>query len=520
MNQGLKILRKQGHNTMNDKMVTFHDTTFRDGPQSLWAMRMTSGMIDAVVSEMDQAGFSSIETGISMGTWIYWVRIQREDPVPAMQLFEKRLQETPIMLAASLGMKIHPFLPACPVPLVKYFVETMANYYKGKWRKTVLISNTCDELKHDYPKIVPLYKEAGIDVIPYVAYTVSPRHTDEYYADHIEKLHQFKPAGICLKDVGGLLTVERAKTLIPTFLKASKELPVEIHSHGMTGNNEAVFVEAMKLGVRKFQTCVPPLSNGSSHPNIFNVIHNAKVLGLETNINEEPLRVVEQRLTAIAKHEGLPIGNPVLYDEQVYQHKVPGGVIPNLIAQLEQLGISHKLDEVLEETSRITADLGYPIMITPHSQFIVSQAAVNVAAGERWGDILDCMIEFALGIYGVEDAGVPYMDPNIKDILLSHPNAKTIAEKWARDQEESEKDVSVKDIKARYGMENASDEDFWMNFYQLGDEIKEVRAAGPPKTYYTGKEPLAVLLKELSKDKDLSRLHLQKGQSFFEFRQK
>ena len=159
-------------------------------------------------------------------------------------------------------------------------------------------------------------------------------------------------------------------------------------------------------------------------------------------------------------------------------------------------------------------------MITPHSQFIVSQAAVNVAAGQRWKDVLDCMIEFALGIYGVEDAGVPYMDPNIKDMLLSHPNAKKIAEKWARDQEESEKEVSLKDIKAKYGMENASAEDFWLNFYQLGDEIKKVRAAGPPKTYYTGKEPLVLLLKELSKEKDISRLHLQKGNSFFEFRQK
>ena len=250
------------------------------------------------------------------------------------------------------------------------------------------------------------------------------------------------------------------------------------------------------------------------------MIHNAEVLGLETNINEEPLRVVEERLTAIARQEGLPIGSPVLYDEQVYSHKVPGGVISVLKDQLGQLGISHKLDEVLEEIPRITAEIGYPVMITPHSQFIVSQAAVNVAAGERWKDVLDCMIEFALGIYGVEDAGVPYMDANIKDMLFGHPNAKKIAEKWARDKEESEKEVTLKDIKAKYGMGNASDEDFWLNFFQIGDEVKKIRAAGPPRSYHTGKEPLAVLLKELSKEKDISRLHLQKGNSFFEFRQK
>jgi oxaloacetate decarboxylase alpha subunit len=503
---------------MNDKLVTFHDTSFRDGPQSLWAMKMTYGMIDAVASEMDKAGFFSIEP-MSIGHWVPLVRFFKEDPIADMQLYERKLQKTPL-LCSTLGMHLNLFGPASPMSLVRYHNQTLNNLYNGRWTKTLLISNTRDELLHDFPKLIPLYREMGIDVIPYVTYTVSPRHTDEYYSDFIKKLHPFKPAGICLKDVGGLLTVERAKTLIPVFLREAKGLPVEIHSHGMTGNNEAVFVEAMKLGVRKFQTCVPPLSNGSSHPNIFNVIHNAKVLGLETNINEEPLRVVEERLTRIAKLEGLPIGAPVLYDEQVYQHKIPGGVISVLKDQLGQLGISHKLDEVLEEIPRITAELGHPIMITPHSQFIVSQAAVNVATGERYKEILDCMIEFALGIYGVEDAGVPYMDPNIKDMFLSHPNAKAIAEKWAGDQEESEKDIPLKDIKAKYGMENASDADFWFNFYMLLDDLNKLRASGAaPKSYYTGKEPLGVLLQALNKDKDISRLHLKKGNSFFEFRQ-
>ena len=55
---------------------------------------------------------------------------------------------------------------------------------------------------------------------------------------------------------------------------------------------------------------------------------------------------------------------------------------------------------------------------------------------------------------------------------------------------------------------------------QLTEEMKQIRAAGPPESYYTGKEPLVLLLKELSKDKSISRLQLRKGNSFFEFRQK
>jgi oxaloacetate decarboxylase (Na+ extruding) subunit alpha len=252
---------------------------------------------------------------------------------------------------------------------------------------------------------------------------------------------------------------------------------------------------------------------------IFNAMHNAKVLGLKHNItNEEALEAAEERLTRIAKLEKLPIGVPLEYDHAIYAHQVPGGVIQNLKTQLDQLGIGHKLDEVLDEVVRIIADLGYPIMITPGSQFIVSQAAVNVSTGERYKEVLDCMIETALGVWGWEDAGVPWMDPNVKDRFLNHPNAKIIKEKYKKRQEIEAEEGSIARIRASYGMTNASDEDFMLYHIMKGDtEIKQI--VKPYKSYHTGKEPLVTLIKELSKDTDISRLHMQKGNSFFEFRQ-
>jgi pyruvate carboxylase len=41
--------------------VNFIDTTFRDGHQSLWALGMRTGMIEAVAESMDQAGFEAME---------------------------------------------------------------------------------------------------------------------------------------------------------------------------------------------------------------------------------------------------------------------------------------------------------------------------------------------------------------------------------------------------------------------------------------------------------------------------
>ena len=35
---------------------------------------------------------------------------------------------------------------------------------------------------------------------------------------------------------------------------------------------------------------------------------------------------------------------------------------------------------------RVRADLGYPIMVTPFSQFVVSQAAINIMLGWDFGE--------------------------------------------------------------------------------------------------------------------------------------
>ncbi|MBT3311583.1 MAG: hypothetical protein HN379_06285, partial [Desulfobacteraceae bacterium] len=90
--------------------------------------------------------------------------------------------------------------------------------------------------------------------------------------------------------------------------------------------------------------------------------------------------------------------------------------------------------------------------------------------------------------------------------------------KYERKNEIQAEEGSVDMIRKSYGMTNASDEDFLLYHLMKGDtEIKKIE---PPKTYYTGKEPLALLLKELSKDHEINRLQMQKGNSFFEFRQK
>ncbi len=498
-----------------DKKVYFYDTTLRDGAQSLWAMKMTYGIHDAVAGEMDKAGYSRIELPVNAMNAKHQVRFLKENPWDIAHLFGRKIKKT---------KKIQVLMDCLDLVGEAEMRSVVRMYYSLTFRATGAdrfnyMANTRNELDRHFPWVIPMARGLGLEFQPCICYYPSPRTTDTYYADLTRRIMAYKPDAFWLKDAGGLLTVERLKTLLPAIQKEAKGVPIELHTHGMSTNQGRVVVEAMKLGIDGVHTCIPPLASGSSHISIYNAMHNAKVLGVKHNITHvEAIEEAERRLKRIAKLEDLPIGVPLEYDHGVYTHQVPGGVISNLREQLGQLGIADKLNEVLDEVVQIIADLGYPIMITPSSQFIVSQAAVNVATGERYKEVLDSMIETALGVWGWEDAGVPWMDPNVKDRFLSHPNAKILKEKYERKQEIEAQEGSIEKLRARYGMESASDEDFMLYHIMRGDtEIKQIR---PPKTYYTGREPLVLLLKELSKDHDIRHLQMKKGSSFFEFRQK
>ena len=209
---------------------------------------------------------------------------------------------------------------------------------------------------------------------------------------------------------------------MPLVLENVNGTPVEFHTHCTTGLGPVCCVEAIKLGVTIVNTAIPPLANGSSNPSLFNVAANARALGHTTAVDEESLHAVSEHFTRIAEQEGLPPGQPVEYDYGQYLHQVPGGMYSNLRHQLEKVGLGHKFHEALEECGRVREEFAYPIMVTPLSQFVGSQAAINVIVGERYTQVTDQSILYALGLWGEE--GSRLMDPEVKDKILDRPRAR------------------------------------------------------------------------------------------------
>ena len=97
-----------------------------------------------------------------------------------------------------------------------------------------------------------------------------------------------------------------------------------------------------------------------------------------------------------------------------------------LTRQLSEIGRESHLPEVLEEVVRVRQELGYPIMVTPFSQFVGTQAVFNVTNPKgRYGIVPDGIISYVLGDYGAPPGPI---DPEVRDRVLGSKRARALSQ--------------------------------------------------------------------------------------------
>src|SRR6266550_786209 len=286
--------------------ISFVDTTLRDGQQSLWALGMKTDAMLGAAAQMDRIGFESMEFFVSIMIKKY-VRELKENPWDWVREGTKRFRHT--RLRNHGGLHGSGAFEKLPHAALKLLAERVVSYGITLTR-TSNCWNDFDAMRDEVREL----RAIGMETVVNLIYSVSPRHTDQYYAQKAREAAAIAPYRICFKDVGGLLTPERTRALFPIIQKNIGDLPLEFHAHCNNGMAPFNYVKAIKLGANTLHTAIPPLTNGSSQPSIFNVASNAQALGYKPLVNLDAIKPVEKHFTFIAKREGHPIGTPREYD--------------------------------------------------------------------------------------------------------------------------------------------------------------------------------------------------------------
>ena len=367
------------------------DVTLRDAHQCLWSTRMTTAMMTPILGAIDRVGYAYVNI-LGGAVFDVQVRYLQENPWERVGLLCERLR-TPCD-GLTRGQSLYTF-ELFPDDIVELNSRVLA-------RRGLKVLTVYDALNdnRNIESSARSAHECGMQVNAMMVYTLSPVHTDAYYVERTRELVALDADFISVKDPTGLLTPERAETLFPAIAAAAGRIPLQLHTHAQSGLAPKVHEVAMKSGFRYGHTAAEPLANGASLPAAEEIDTRAAALGYSTGIDRAALADVSGYFACLAEREGKPRGRVATYDPALYEHQVPGGMISNLRSQLATMKMEHRLPEILEEAARVRRDLGYPILVSPFAQYIVTQSVLNVVQGERYKTIPDEVRKYAMGFYG------------------------------------------------------------------------------------------------------------------------
>ena len=350
-----------------------------------------------IAEKLDSVGFWSIESW-GGATFDSCIRYLGEDPWERIRLLKAAMPNTPQQMLFRgqniLGYRhyaddlVHKFVERCAVNGVDVF----------------RIFDAMNDVRN-LETAIKATLEVGKHAQGTISYTVSDVHTVDLWVDMGKRLEDMGSHSICIKDMAGLLRPNTAFELV-SRLKASVDIPIQMHCHATTGLSTATLLKAAEAGIDAIDTAVSSMSQTYGHSPTETLVAimegTDRDTGLDIMLIEEIAAYFREVRKKYAKFEGALRG----VDSRILIAQVPGGMLTNLENQLREQGASEKIDDVLEEIPRVREDLGMIPLVTPTSQIVGTQAVINVLQGERYKVISKETAGVLKGEYGATAAPV------------------------------------------------------------------------------------------------------------------
>lgn len=386
--------------------VGITETAFRDAHQSIMATRLRTDDMLPICEAMDEVGYHSIEMW-GGATFDSAMRFLNEDPWERLRLIKKRLKKTKTQMLMR-GQNI--------VGYRHYSDEVVREFVKRAFANGVDIFRVFDALNdlRNMAIAAEAVKKEGGDLQMTISYTVSPVHTLELFAKQAKDMADMGADSICIKDMAGLLSPVSATALVKA-IKNKVNLPIQIHSHYTSGMAAMTYMAALEAGADVVDCAISPFAMGTSQPATEAMVAALAGGPLDTGLSLEKLLPIANHYEELSKKYKDIIMGVSGVNINILLYQIPGGMYSNLQSQLKEGNCLHKFKEVMEEVPRVRKEMGYPPLVTPTSQIVGTQAAMNVISGERWKMVPKEVYQYFNGYYGRTPAPV---DPEIQKKVL------------------------------------------------------------------------------------------------------
>ncbi len=366
------------------------DTTLRDAHQSLFATRMKTEDMIPVAELIDNVGYYSLEVW-GGATFDACIRYLNEDPWIRLRTLRKHFKKTKLQMLLR-GQNLVGYRHY-PDDVVEEFVKRAVDNGLDIIRIFDALNDT-----RNMEFSMKVAKEAGAHVQGAISYTISPVHDIEFYLKMAKELEELGADSICIKDMAGLLTPYDAYELV-SRLKKTVKVPIQMHSHFTSGMADMMYLKAIEAGADVIDTAISSLALSTSQPAIEPFVVVLKGTEWDLGFDLEVLSKLSKYFAEV-KEKRSPVKKEIKIDTNVLIYQIPGGMMSNLISQLQEQNALDKYEEVLKEIPRVREDLGYPPLVTPTSQIVGIQAVMNVLFGERYKVVSKEVKNYVKGYYG------------------------------------------------------------------------------------------------------------------------
>ena len=392
------------------------DTTLRDAHQSLIATRLKTEDMLPLARTLDAAGFFSVEAW-GGATFDSSIRFLAEDPWDRVRLLKEELTHTPIQMLLR-GQNLVGYRHY-PDDVVDKFVECAHKVGVDIFR----VFDALNDIRN-MKESMRMVKKVGAHLQGSICYTTSPVNSVPGFIEMVRELYSYDCDSVCIKDMAGLIMPEAARDLI-TGIKDEMDILVDLHSHCTSGIAPMSYQAAAEAGVDILDTAMSPFALGTSQPPTESVVAALRDTSRDTGIDLLDLRKARDVCLKLReKYGGIlsPISERVDSDVLVYQ--LPGGMISNLVSQLQEQDALDQMNAVYDEIPRVRADLGYPPLVTPTSQIVGTQAVLNVLiGGERYRNVTNEVKDYVRGLYGKPPAPI---NPEITRLIIGDEPVITV----------------------------------------------------------------------------------------------
>lgn len=389
--------------------VKITETVLRDAHQSLIATRMPSSEMEPILDTMDQIGYNAVECW-GGATFDSCLRFLKEDPWERLRMLRKHFKNTKLQMLFR-GQNILGYNHYAD-DVVENFVErSIANGID-----IIRIFDCLNDIRNLETAVKATKKEGGHAQIA-LCYTLGDAYTLEYWENLARDVESLGADSLCIKDMAGLLLPQAGYDLVKA-LKKGTSLPIEIHTHYTSGMASMTYLKCVEAGADIIDTASTPFALGTSQPSTDVMVKAFERTEYDTGLDVNKLIEVSKYFEPYREEclkSGLMSTKVLGVNVNTLRYQVPGGMLSNLISQLDKAGQIDKLNAVLEEVPRVRKDFGEPPLVTPSSQIVGTQAVMNVLTGERYKMVPKESHKLVAGEFG---RTVKPMDPEMMKKVL------------------------------------------------------------------------------------------------------